>query len=43
VQAIAASDDDLAAVLRDLLAGEVPPAEEPADVASTREAEAGAH
>jgi hypothetical protein len=39
VQAVSASDEQLAAHLRDLLGGEEPPAEEAADVASTKEAE----
>ncbi len=39
VQAVAAEDDAMANVLRDLLGGEVPPAEESPDVTSTIEAE----
>ena len=39
VQAVAVEDDAMAGVLRDLLGGELPPAEEPADVTSTIEAE----
>ena len=39
VQAVSASDEQLAASLRDLLGGEEPPAEEAADVASTKAAE----
>ena len=41
VQAVAAEDEAMANVLRDLLGGEMPPAEEPPDVASTIEAEKG--
>lgn len=39
VQAIACEDEELAFDLRDLLGGEIPPAEEPADAASTAQAE----
>jgi hypothetical protein len=39
VQAVSASDEELARILRDLLGGEEPPAEEAPDVASTKEAE----
>jgi hypothetical protein len=42
VQAVSASDENVANVLRDLLGGELPPAEEPADVASTEAAEGAA-